>query len=513
MSSPKVIVFGGCGCGCGCGCGRGALALVAGGGAPAAAAGGALVALVLLVLALFAGGGVAGGALAVVGALVAVGAAAARPGIGSNGGMSSVPAFSRPGIGSKGGMLSSSSPSPGTGGGGWKCIPGTSIPKNSGPVHISKPPSSSINSPSTPSSIKGPPSPKAAPIPNAPSAPAPGPAPATGPANIGNGGRSNASPPGPSPALARDCLRPPYQMMPAGSRSKRQVGQVVCPGRANQGPRHAVWKTCAQGRAMMPSGGGGGASLFSVEAAGVESALVFVSVLVGGVESLVEAGSLEANSAPSPSRRRSQQIAHPLSPPTAPTSSGAGPLPALSALTRSRRRTRPSGTRSRPARMRAAFSGESLGGGGGWPKIKSPPVAASPRVRNVKSWAIGGGRFPPRLGPVVLGFGVGLGLGFGASGGMSFSGGGARWDGWRRSRSRSWSSCLRRRRLLEGMGSSAGIASSSSSTSVHELSPSSSTILCCATGWLLRSSSPSESFSESLELETDCSSGIESSES
>ncbi|KAJ6467638.1 hypothetical protein C8R47DRAFT_1152284 [Mycena vitilis] len=274
------------------------------------------------------------------------------------------------------------------------------------------------------------------------------------------------------------CLRPAYQMTPAGSRSKRQVGQVVWPGRVNQGPRHAAWKTCAQGSAMMPSAGGSAESLVSESAAGVggvASALSLSSLLAGAAAAGTGAGAGATNSAPSPSNKRSQQIAQPLSPPTAPTSSGPGALPAWSALTRSRRRTSPSGTRSSPARMRAAFAGESFGGGAGWPKTKSPFAAApaSPRVRKVKSWAIGVGAWN-----APLGSGLRLKSGAGGGGSLLVAGGcGTRWDGsWRRSRSRSWSgsSFLRRRRPLEGcMGSSGGIASSSS-TSVQALSPSSS---------------------------------------
>ncbi|KAJ7678219.1 hypothetical protein DFH06DRAFT_1168192 [Mycena polygramma] len=185
----------------------------------------------------------------------------------------------------------------------------------------------------------------------------------------------------------------------------------------------------------MPSAGGGADSLVSEllegaegSAGGVESALSLSSLLAGAAAAGTCAGVGAANSAPSPSNKRSQQIAQPLSPPTAPTSSGPGALPAWSALTRSRRRTRPSGTRSSPARMRAAFAGESFGGGAGWPKTKSPFAAApaSPRVRKVKSWAMGVGAVgPPWPWKRNAPFGSGLGLGFGAKGGASllFAGG------------------------------------------------------------------------------------------
>ncbi|KAJ6504216.1 hypothetical protein C8R47DRAFT_1104735 [Mycena vitilis] len=361
--------------------------------------------------------------------------------------------------------MSSSSPS--SCGGGAPNMPGIFIPMN--PAGPSAPAPHIGHSPSSPSSSNISPSTCTSMSPS-PSAPSP---------NM-NGG-IGMSPKGLNPRCCC-CLRPAYQMTPAGSRSNRQVGQVVCPGRANQGPRHAAWKTCAQGSAMMPSAGGDAGSLVSESVAGVGSAggvESLSSLLAGAAAAGAGAGVGAANSAPSPSNKRSQQMAQPLSPPTAPTSSGPGALPAWSALTRSRRRTSPSGTRSSPARMRAAFSGESFGGGGGWPKTKSP-FAASPRVRKVKSWAMGVGAVGPpwpwrRNAP----FGSGLGLRLGARGGGSLvcaGGGGTRWDGWRRSRSRSWSlsSFLRRRRPLEGcMGSSGGIASSSS-TSVQALSPSSS---------------------------------------
>ncbi|KAJ7750479.1 hypothetical protein DFH07DRAFT_827962 [Mycena maculata] len=74
------------------------------------------------------------------------------------------------------------------------------------------------------------------------------------------------------------------------------------------------------------------------------------------------AGAFDANAAPSPSNRRSQQIAHPTSPPTAPSPSPALSLPPsfCNAETRSSLRTSPSGTRASPAIMRAAFAGESF---------------------------------------------------------------------------------------------------------------------------------------------------------
>ncbi|KAJ6579025.1 hypothetical protein B0H10DRAFT_2198817 [Mycena sp. CBHHK59/15] len=116
----------------------------------------------------------------------------------------------------------------------------------------------------------------------------------------------------PNPCACAPRPPPPYQMTPLGSTSKRHVGHVVCPGLANQGPRHAAWKTCAQGRVMIAEGAGvsdeGKLDSESAEAAGV---VVAVAAESKGT----------TNSALSPSSRRSQQITHPLSPPTAPTSS------------------------------------------------------------------------------------------------------------------------------------------------------------------------------------------------
>ncbi|KAJ7489424.1 hypothetical protein FB451DRAFT_1224876 [Mycena latifolia] len=293
-------------------------------------------------------------------------------------------------------------------------------------------------------------------------------------------------------------------MRPAGSRSKRHVGHVVWPGRANHGPRHAAWKTCAQGSAMMASGAGAGGSLLSGAASGpgVES--------FEGAESDSGAGTccaVAANSAPSPSRRRSQQMAQPLSPPTAPTSSLGSVVE--DAETRSRRRMRPSGTVASPAMMRAAFAGESFGGGGMAPKTKSGlMLSGRPRVSMVKSWARGAW--------ALSGFGWtcgGCGGGGGGGGGILVLVVGwalTRWDGWRRSRSWSWSSSLRGRRL-PAVGSRGGMSLSSSSTSVQALSPSSSATCWCT---CRRSCSSSLlSLDESLELDTDCRSGIESSDS
>ncbi|KAJ6466942.1 hypothetical protein C8R45DRAFT_1020552 [Mycena sanguinolenta] len=323
---------------------------------------------------------------------------APRRGIGSNGGISSFSAFAfafpaacivtNPGMGSSGGGTSpASSSSSGCGAGGKRpAIPPIPIPHPRGGVKSS---ANTISTPSIPMSSPGrknpssPSSPSSGP--NAPSPPPPknpcgGPKgiapmpmpPPSGPRGT-KPGAPNAPPSTPTgtarppkctwgPGCAPPCsngwrarLRPAYQMTPSGSTSKRHVGHVVCPARANQGSRHAEWKTWAQGRAVIPA----------------------ASVPTWSALSDVEGAAAEANSAPSPSRRRSQQMAHPLSPPTAPSSSFEA-LPSTDVveeddakrLTRSRRRTSPSGTRSSPATMRAALSGESFGGGGGWPNIK-----------------------------------------------------------------------------------------------------------------------------------------------